>query len=186
MNNRVMLTAFGKDKPGIVFSVAHRLFKNGCNIEDSTMTQLCGNFAMMMSVVLPEGATKESIGNDLRSLGNEQNLFITVNESAQPDGKPKSKRKKRKCMLTVIGSDKPGIVSKVTEILAKRNINITNIATRIVEDEDEEENDNTYIMIMELELARETKFSQLKFELSGLSEKLEVEINLDPIEDDFI
>ena len=40
------LSAIGKDRTGIVSSISEILFKLGCNIEDSTMTLLSGQFAV--------------------------------------------------------------------------------------------------------------------------------------------
>ncbi|MDH3961719.1 MAG: amino acid-binding protein, partial [Desulfuromonadales bacterium] len=34
------MTAFGKDRPGIVADVTSVLYETGCNLEDSTMSML--------------------------------------------------------------------------------------------------------------------------------------------------
>lgn len=177
MNKRMMLTALGKDHPGIVKTVTEVLFKANCNIEDSAMTQLCGNFAMMLAVVLPEDLSGKELEDRLMELTEQKNLFINLKPLHKPEKKKAVVREKRRCVLTVSGSDKPGIVYEVARLLADRNINIATINTRIFADNDS----STYIMILELELPDEIKFSQLKFELSGVSKKLDVDITVEPI-----
>jgi len=52
-NNRVVISGIGPDQPGIVASVSEILFRHGANIEDSTMTQLADEFAVILLVSLP-------------------------------------------------------------------------------------------------------------------------------------
>lgn len=177
MKKRMMLTALGKDHPGIVKTVSEVLYETRCNIEDSAMTQICGNFAMMLAVVIPDELSAKELEDRLKKLVEQKTLFIDLKPLQKPEKKKAIAREKRRCVLTVSGSDKPGIVYEVTRLLADRNINIATINTRIFTDN----GNDTYIMILELELPDEIQFSRLKFELSGVSEKLDVEITLEPI-----
>ena len=42
------VTAVGADRPGIVAAVTGAFAEHGCNLEDSSMTILRGQFAMML------------------------------------------------------------------------------------------------------------------------------------------
>src|SRR5437899_5188362 len=42
------LSAIGKDRPGIVADLAELIFEHGCNLEDSSMTILGGEFAVLL------------------------------------------------------------------------------------------------------------------------------------------
>ena len=57
MANYALLTAVGNDRPGIAAGVAKVLYDAGCNIEDSEMARLSGQFAIMLMLRLPEGLT---------------------------------------------------------------------------------------------------------------------------------
>lgn len=48
--NHFIIVAIGEDKPGIVAKVTEILFKNGFNIEDSSMTRLNNEFTIMLIV----------------------------------------------------------------------------------------------------------------------------------------
>ena len=42
------MSAIGKDRPGIVADLAELIFEHGCNLEDSSMTILGGEFAVLL------------------------------------------------------------------------------------------------------------------------------------------
>src|SRR5919198_3967287 len=60
------LAAIGRDRPGIVAAVAKVLYEQGCNVEDSQMTLLRGNFSIMLVLESPEGTTAASLSDALR------------------------------------------------------------------------------------------------------------------------
>ncbi len=47
MSKKFLLTAFSKDRPGIVADISQLIYENGCNLEESAMTNLAGEFAML-------------------------------------------------------------------------------------------------------------------------------------------
>ncbi len=49
MSTRWIVTALGKDRPGIVAGITKILYQLGCNLEDSAMTRLGGEFAVMLA-----------------------------------------------------------------------------------------------------------------------------------------
>ena len=64
-NRYAMLTAFGQDRPGIVAALAEGLYHLGCNIEDTCMTRLRDEFAMMLLVRLPAGLVPDQLPDRL-------------------------------------------------------------------------------------------------------------------------
>lgn len=63
MNHFAIVTAFGQDRPGIVALMADSLYRLGCNIEDTCMTRLRGEFTMMLMVRLPEESPPRSLAD---------------------------------------------------------------------------------------------------------------------------
>src|SRR3989442_15688483 len=63
-NRYAMLTAFGQDRPGIVAALAEGLYHLGCNIEDTCMTRLRDEFAMMLLVRLPAGPIRQLVRSE--------------------------------------------------------------------------------------------------------------------------
>ena len=76
-----------------------------------------------------------------------------------------------KCILTVIGKDKPGIIAKVSNLLANNNVNIEDISQTIMQ------STFTMIMLVNLTEANVTMY-ELNSELKKLGEEVGVSIHL--------
>ncbi len=78
---------------------------------------------------------------------------------------------KSRAIITVLGSDRPGIVAAVTAALAHHDANILDISQTILQ--------GTFTMTMLVDLAdSKVDFSALQDELSGLSGELGVQTNM--------
>lgn len=75
----------------------------------------------------------------------------------------------RRAIITVLGSDRPGIVAAVAGALSEREANILDISQTILQ--------GTFTMTMLVDLAG-AEFSELKSTLDALAERLGVQINL--------
>ena len=76
-----------------------------------------------------------------------------------------------KCILTVIGKDKSGIIAKVSGLLASYNVNIEDISQTIMQ------NTFTMIMLVNLENSKIQLF-ELKQKCKDLGEEIGVNILL--------
>ena len=137
--DQIWLTAIGRDRPGIVARIAGVLLDHGLNIEDSQMRILGGRFSMML---LLRGETNEqALIRDLLAAGRELGLdYVYVHPIEEADVAPPAPTH----MLTVYGADHPGIVAAVAGALAEREVNITDLQTRLAGD--------VYVMFLELAL----------------------------------
>ena len=76
-----------------------------------------------------------------------------------------------KCVLTVVGSDKPGIIAKVSTLLAKNNVNIEDISQTIMQ--------STFTMIMLVNLSGSSVLmKELSEQLKVLGSEIGVNIHL--------
>jgi glycine cleavage system transcriptional repressor len=139
---QLAVTAVGVDRPGIVASISRVLFERGGNIEDSRMALLGGHFAVMLIVSVPDDADPTGIETALAEATAGHDLMT----SARPVAKaPPEHLEGTPYVLTVYGSDRPGIVADVTGVLARYGVNVTDLATHVVEG-------RIYVMIMEVSL----------------------------------
>ena len=74
-----------------------------------------------------------------------------------------------KCILTVIGKDKPGIIAKVSNLLASHDVNIEDISQTVLQ------NNFTMIMLVNLE-GSTAKITDLAPEAHTLGKEIGVEI----------
>jgi len=74
-------------------------------------------------------------------------------------------------IITVVGTDKVGIIAKVSAFLAERNINIEDISQTVLS--------GNFVMVMMVDLSSSSKdLEDVKRELAGLGETMNVSINL--------
>ncbi|MCL2758899.1 MAG: ACT domain-containing protein [Treponema sp.] len=74
-------------------------------------------------------------------------------------------------IITVVGTDKVGIIAKVTAFLAERDINIEDISQTVLS--------GNFVMMMMVNLSSYSKdLEQVKKELTGLGDTLNVSISL--------
>jgi ACT domain-containing protein len=74
-------------------------------------------------------------------------------------------------IITVVGSDKVGIIAKVSAFLAERNINIEDISQTILQ--------GNFVMVMMVDLSSSSKaLEEVKQELTVLGESTNVSISL--------
>lgn len=133
------VTAVGVDQPGIVAAVAEVLRDRGGNVEDSAMTILGGHFAVVLLVEADDEATalEDALTEATRELG----LRVSV---ADADAAPRSADATH--LLSVYGSDQPGLLARVTRALADLEVNITDLETRLLSGDDRP----VYAMVVEL------------------------------------
>jgi glycine cleavage system transcriptional repressor len=175
----IAVTAIGVDKPGIVAAVTSVLVGHDGNIEDSSMTILRGRFAMVLVVTLPAGADATALEADLRDATRALGLAVHVEPIADStddlvEGEPWS--------LSVYGADRPGIVHQVTSCLAERQVNVTDLTTRVVGDEARP----VYVMLLSLTVPADVDVESLRRELGEVSGGLGVECNLNPADPDIL
>lgn len=166
----VVITAVGRDGPGMVAALAGAVYDLGGNLDDATMTRLHGAFAAMVAARLPAGKSADDARAALAPLAAERGLTVTVQavSDAHSETPPDT-------LLTVYGADRPGIVYQITSALGSRGVNITDMDTRLAGTDDAP----VYVMLLELAAGD----LDLADELSSLKASLGVDIStqaLDP------
>jgi glycine cleavage system transcriptional repressor len=65
--DKVVISILGRDRPGIVASVAEILLDKGCNIEDVTQTSLQAEFAGIFIATIPDSLAPSTLLSFLKS-----------------------------------------------------------------------------------------------------------------------
>ena len=114
LKNYFLLTAFGKDRPGMVAGVSRVLLDFKGNIEDASMTRLGGEFSMMLVTALPSSVSAAALAKAFKAL--EKKLGLQAAVKAIPAAAARrSKEEPPKYLISVYGTDRPGIVHQVTQ-----------------------------------------------------------------------
>ena len=116
----IIISAIGSDRPGIVSELSGVITSHGGNVEESRMSRLGSDFAIIMLVtVAPDW--EESLEVALKSI---TELTITTKPTKLPqvsDG--------RQFRIDLSGADNEGIVKVLSKYLAEKSINIVEMET---------------------------------------------------------
>lgn len=167
------VTIIGKDRPGIVAGAAEVLYRLGCNIEDSSSTLLGGEFAMILIVSHQKPFSKSRLLDDFKSFGEAMQLSVFVRTLTKSEVLYEAPSGEL-CLVSVYGSDQPGIVYRVTKELAERDITISDMNTRLIGTPEEP----VYVMMLEAVLPEGIDVEDISQVLEKLKKELHVEIGV--------
>src|SRR4030066_1674330 len=130
MKRYYALSAIGKDRPGIVADVSGLIYESGGNLEDSSMTRLGEQFALL---ILLSGSGEEfpyRLSTGVKRLEWEKHLSIFLTPVEELEGKPGAREGTESYELSTTGLDRMGIVYRVSRLLADHGINIADMHTK--------------------------------------------------------
>ncbi len=171
------ISAVGADRPGIVAAVTGVLVDHDCNLEDTSMSILRGHFTMMLIVLGPDSLEAGALERALTAAAGD--LVVTVRRI--DDDVPES-LVGDEWNLAVYGADRPGIVHRVSRLLAERGVNIVDLTTRVIGSEDRP----VYAMLLDITLPPGLDAAVLQQELEGVAEELGVDCSLHPADADIL
>lgn len=167
------VTVIGKDRPGIVAGAAEILYRLGCNIEDSSCSILGGEFAMILIVSHEKPFTKAKLQEEFKPFAEDVNLSVFIRALSDTEARHVEAGGEL-CVVTVYGSDRPGIVYRVAQALAGRSISINDLNTKLVGEED----NRVYVLTLEAALPGSVTADDVAVLLEKLKEELQVEISV--------
>jgi glycine cleavage system transcriptional repressor len=170
---KVVISVLGKDRPGIVAAVSKTLSESGCNIEDVSQTILQNEFAGIFIASLPErlqpGDLLDRLQKELEFL--EVDVLVKKLEPIEDDPAP---RPSAPFVITTFGSDRLGLVSGITEVMARFGVNITSLKAVFRGGDDPYSN----IMIYEVDVPLDIGHEAFRRALRKRAEELELDLNL--------
>ncbi len=123
MERALVMTVIGRDRPGLVETVAHLVTEHGGNWRESRMARLGGQFAGILRVQLP--ADKEA--SFLNGVENLRQHGLTI--SAHPDLVPGAHPGSEVYDLELVGQDRPGIIRQISGAMADFGANVEELET---------------------------------------------------------
>lgn len=153
--SRVVISVIGHDRPGLVNELAKLAADLNLSIEDSRMTVLGGEFAVLMSVAGGDLALQR-LETKLDRLATELDLawlLRRTGERADVEGRVPY-------TVSVTAMDHPGIVHKVASFFSSRDINIYNLDT--VSERAAHTGTPIFSLVMEVELPPDVRIAELR------------------------
>ncbi len=121
---QMVITALGADKPGLVSELSHTIMECGCDIEDSRMIALGGEFAVILQVSGSWNAVAK-LESSRNSIERQLNMTLACKRSG---GRPPNKTLLR-YSAEVVAMDHPGIVYNLAKFFSDQGINIEELVT---------------------------------------------------------
>lgn len=172
------LSAIGRDRPGIVADLAELVFDCDCNLEDSSMTILGSEFAVLLLLTGEGDDVDQRLATGSKRLEWEKRLTVFIRPL---DGEPipySVGKEARPFELQATGIDKAGLVARVARCLARQGASITQMFTHSRPEPGT--GTSIYTMRIRLEVPAEVDESALRAELDKLADELNIDVVLSP------
>ncbi len=180
MKTYFILSALGKDRPGIVADVSEVIYECGGNIEDSSMSLLRNHFALLLLFSTEREEVNQKLSSGLKRLEWEKNLTVFYSPITFEEAYPKVKEQTDPYKITTSGVDHAGIVFKVCQLLADRGINIVDMETRRVLSA--ESGTPLFEMDIDVEIPRSVSEKTFREDLHRLADQLLIDLVLRKME----
>jgi glycine cleavage system transcriptional repressor len=124
ITNQLVISAIGSDRPGIVNELSQIITKNNGNIDDSRMTVLGGEFAIILMI-----SASDTDLNQIETSLNEQANDLQLNFISKRTTDNTQVEKPIPYIVEVVAMDNPGIVYQLADFFSSRKINIQSMQT---------------------------------------------------------
>lgn len=172
------LSAIGRDRPGIVADLAELIYECDCNLEDSSMTILGSEFAVLLLLTGEGEGVSERLSAACKRLEWERRLTVFFRPlEAEPIPYRTSHRASR-FALQASGVDKAGIVAKLSRCLADHRVNIAQMQTH--SRPEPESGTPIYTVRMAMDVPAEVDPHALRERLDVIARDLCIDLTMEP------
>ncbi|MDH5447307.1 MAG: glycine cleavage system protein R [Gammaproteobacteria bacterium] len=173
MTSSLVLTALGADQPGLISKLSQVISDSNCNIEDSRMSVLGGEFAILMQIT-GNWDKLSKLETTLEKLQESTGLQIVTKRT---DGRL-NERGKIPYSIEVVSIDHPGIVHQLAEFFSTRAINIYDMTTHA--QAAAHTGTPIFTLNMTVEIPAGTHIASLRDEFIDFCEQLNLDAVLEP------
>jgi glycine cleavage system transcriptional repressor len=174
MQHRYIMTAFGKDRPGIVADVTQILYENGCNLEDTSMSMLDDEFTINLLFASGNSRIEKILLDKCRELEELKGISAIIRPISE---RHVTAQQNSGCFTVhVEGLDQAGIVYKISQFLAERSLNIVDLKS--IMKTTPESGTVLYLMDIRIQVPESTSLTAIAEGLNTVAEQLNVDITL--------
>jgi len=171
------LSAIGRDRPGIVADLAELIYECNCNLEDSSMTILGSEFAVLLLLTGEGPDIGQRLSAACKRLEWEKRLTVFFRPlDAEPIPYAASHHARRYA-LQAVGIDKAGIVAKLSRCLADHRVNIAQMQTQ--SRREPESGAPIYTVRITMDVPRDVDEAALRERLEAVARDLCIDVTLE-------
>ncbi len=170
MKKSMVISVLGNDSPGLVKSLSKIIVAHNGDWIESQMASLAGKFAGILRVDLPaeQHADFQAALQNSKALG----LSVIFEESSTAGATPAENQFE----IELIGQDQPGIVHRISSVLAQIHANVDELHTEVIEASMSGE--NLFKANIKIHIASDVEPSDIRALLEDLANELIVDIEL--------
>jgi glycine cleavage system transcriptional repressor len=168
----LVVTAIGHDKRGTVEKITDVLVEHHANIEESKMSRLGGEFAVIMLLSL----SSENLDPLTAGFENLQTRGLTITSQKTDFSRLHKFEGYIPYEISVVGADHEGIVNSVARYLAAERINIDKMDTTVTR----APNTGTplFSMVASVQAPPELSLAHLRNKLAKVGDELDIDIEV--------
>lgn len=169
---KIVVFVLGHDRPGVIAAVSKTLFEQGCNLEDVSQTILQREFVGIFIASMEDSVNEDVVLDALRHRMEPIGLYVLLRPIKEDA--PKKVLPSESFVITTIGPDKPGLMAGITELLARWQVNITNLKAVFRGAQGHED----YVMIFEVDIPSSVDQHEFREALYAKAKDLGLDISL--------
>ncbi len=174
MSNQLVIAAIGEDRPGLVDRLSGWVLDSGCNIADSRMTVLGGEFAVLL-LVTGNWNNLARLENQCEQMQEQLGMTLSIKRTepkpAEGDFLPYG--------VDVVSLDHPGIVHNLASFFSQRNINIQDLSTSSYAAA--HTGTQMFAVHMTLDVPADTHIASLREEFLDFCDRLNLDAVIEPV-----
>jgi glycine cleavage system transcriptional repressor len=177
MRDWFILSAIGRDRPGLVADLAQLIYDADANLEDSRMTILGSDFAVILLCSATSTESQDAISVGSKRLERDYGLTILLRRL---EGEPRPAVPApgtRLFKVSAVGEDRAGIVASLCRVLAERSINIAELGSK---SRPGPGGSPHYELTMSLEVPESLDTRELRAALENEADRLVIDVALLP------
>jgi len=178
MKQWFVLSAIGRDRPGLVADLARLVFDCDANLEDSRMTILGSDFAAVLLGSCTSNEASESLAVGAKRLERDHGLTILIRplDEGPRASIPASDHSLHR--VRAAGEDKAGIVAGMCGVLAEHGANIAELTSRSAPGPGGSPH---YELEIVVEVPSRSSPDELRDALEAEGDRLVVDVSLEPV-----
>ena len=169
----ICIAALGRERPGIVAAITGVIFDRDCNIRDSTMTILGGEFAMMLIVELPASIALSVLEQALAEVQRRFELGVFIKRLGEEELRYQQAPGTKDWAVTIYGGDRKGMLHHVASLMARKCISITELKTRVLGGME-----SAGIISMKLAAPPAVELAEIQAQLQDVAARFGVEVSI--------
>jgi len=175
-----ILSAIGRDRPGIVADLSQLIYDSGANLEDSRMTILGNEFAAILLCSGDSDELERKLTDGARRLEWENRLTVFLRPLEGEPRPPVPAPGTKPFVIATEGEDRAGIVARICRTLADRSVNIADLRSEALPSPS---GSAVYRMTILAEVPEQVSEPELASALEEAGAEIGVDVTLEPAGD---